>query len=145
MPVTKQALKYILQSLVRQMDQGDLFVYYQVTRGTGRRKHAFTEGPGNLWITLTPQVVSDGREPFRLITTEDTRFMHCNIKTLNLIPSVMAAQKAKEAARKVRDETRRTGFLENTTLPGKLADCTEKADTVHGCCRRGWHRADQSR
>ena len=28
---------------------------------------------------------------------EDTRFLHCNIKTLNLLPSVMAAQKAKEA------------------------------------------------
>ena len=27
---------------------------------------------------------------------EDTRFFHCNIKTLNLIPSVMAAQQAKE-------------------------------------------------
>ncbi|MBO4886500.1 MAG: aminotransferase class IV [Clostridia bacterium] len=97
MPMTKQALKDTLQSLVRQMDSGNLFVYYQVTRGTGRRKHAFTEGPGNLWITLTPQVVSDGREPIRLITTEDTRFMHCNIKTLNLIPSVMASQKAAEA------------------------------------------------
>ena len=97
MPVTKRELKDVLQSLVRQMDSGDLFVYYQVTRGTGRRKHAFTEGQGNLWITLTPQVVSDGREPIRLITTEDTRFMHCNIKTLNLIPSVMASQKAAEA------------------------------------------------
>ena len=28
---------------------------------------------------------------------EDTRFMHCNIKTLNLIPSVIASQRAKEA------------------------------------------------
>ncbi len=28
---------------------------------------------------------------------EDTRFLHCNIKTLNLIPSVIASQKAKEA------------------------------------------------
>jgi D-alanine transaminase len=28
---------------------------------------------------------------------EDTRFLHCNIKTLNLIPSVIASQRAKEA------------------------------------------------
>ena len=27
---------------------------------------------------------------------EDTRFLHCNIKTLNLIPSVVAYQHAKE-------------------------------------------------
>ena len=32
-----------------------------------------------------------------LITAEDTRFLHCNIKTLNLIPSVMANEKAKRA------------------------------------------------
>ena len=31
-----------------------------------------------------------------LISMEDTRFLHCNIKTLNLLPSVMAAQKAAE-------------------------------------------------
>jgi D-alanine transaminase len=28
---------------------------------------------------------------------EDTRFFHCNIKTLNLLPNVLASQKAKEA------------------------------------------------
>lgn len=32
-----------------------------------------------------------------IFTLEDTRFLHCNIKTLNLIPSVIANQKAKEA------------------------------------------------
>ena len=37
-----------------------------------------------------------GRE-FRLITVEDTRFAHCNIKSLNLIPNVLASQRAKEA------------------------------------------------
>ena len=35
--------------------------------------------------------------PLRLITVEDTRFFHCNIKTLNLIPSVLASEKAKQA------------------------------------------------
>lgn len=97
MPVTKKELKELLQEMVDKMDTGDLFVYYQVTRGTGIRDHVFTEGPGNLWIMLKPAEISDGKEPIRLVTMEDTRYLHCNIKTLNLIPSVMAAQKAKEA------------------------------------------------
>src|SRR5699024_4867094 len=61
------------------------------------RNHAFTEGAGNLWVMLKPAEISDGIEPIKLITMEDTRFLHCNIKTLNLIPSVMASEKAKEA------------------------------------------------
>ena len=97
MPVTKAELKELLQEMVNKMDTGNLFVYYQVTRGTGVRNHAFTEGPGNLWIMLKPAEISDGVEPSKLITMEDTRFLHCNIKTLNLIPSVMATQKAQEA------------------------------------------------
>ncbi len=114
MPMDKQTLKDTLNRLVREMDDGDLFVYYQVTRGTGVRKHAFTEGAGNLWITLTPAHISDGREPVQLITMEDTRFLHCNIKTLNLIPSVMASQKAKEA-----------GCMETVfyRAPGRVTEC----------------------
>lgn len=96
MPVTKSELKNLLQDLVRKMDTGNLFVYYQVTRGTGIRNHVFTEGAGNLWVMLKPAEISDGVNPIRLITMEDTRFLHCNIKTLNLIPSVMASEKAKQ-------------------------------------------------
>jgi D-alanine transaminase len=33
----------------------------------------------------------------RCITLEDTRFYHCNIKTLNLLPNVIATQKTVEA------------------------------------------------
>ena len=97
MPCTKQELKDLLNKLVKKVDTGSQFVYYQVTRGTGIRDHAFTEGPGNLWVMLKPAAISDGIEPIKLITEPDTRFFHCNIKTLNLIPSVMASEKAKRA------------------------------------------------
>lgn len=43
-----------------------------------------------------------------------------------ILEKAMLSFKAREAARKARDLTRRKSVLENTTLPGKLADCSEK-------------------
>ncbi|MBO4289376.1 MAG: aminotransferase class IV [Lachnospiraceae bacterium] len=96
-PVTKEELAALLKELVQKLDTGDLFVYFQVTRGTAIRDHVYEKTPGNLWVMLKPGEFNDCLEPLKLITTKDTRFLHCNIKTLNLIPSVMAAQKARQA------------------------------------------------
>lgn len=98
MPCTKQELKDLLCELVKKVDSPDQFVYMQLTRGTGPRNHLFPkEGGANLWVLLNERHLAPPEQPMRLITMEDNRFLMCNIKTLNLIPSVLASQKAADA------------------------------------------------
>lgn len=98
LPYSKQELADILNEMVKKMDTGENFVYWQATRGTGTRNHAFPENgeKANMWITIVPKNIVPTYKKVKLCTMPDTRFLHCNIKTLNLIPSVMASQKAKE-------------------------------------------------
>lgn len=43
-----------------------------------------------------------------------------------IVEKCMRAQRARQAAKRARDLTRRKGILESTSLPGKLSDCREK-------------------
>jgi len=96
-PMEKEEMKELLCSLVKMVDDGEQFVYWQLTRGTALRGHAYgdkTLSP-NLWVTLKPCKTENSYIPIQAITMEDTRFYHCNIKTLNLLPNVLAAEKAR--------------------------------------------------
>ena len=137
-PMSKEALSSLLCDLVRRVDDGEQFVYWQLTRGTSPRNHVFPDVPPNLWVMLKPASVKDTYERVRLITIEDTRFYHCNIKTLNLLPNVLAAQQAELAGAQesvfhrgdrvtecahsnvhiIRNETLITAPTDNLILPG---------------------------
>lgn len=95
---TKEELKTLLNDLVKKLDDDELFVYWQVTRGgNGLRSHNYNKNDtANLWVTICPEKITDKAREYKLTTMEDTRFLHCNIKTLNLLPSVRAYQLAKE-------------------------------------------------
>ena len=62
-----------------------------------------------------------------VVTEQLTYFLEQNPDVAkNICEKSLLAQRAREAARKARDLTRRKTTLEGTALPGKLADCSDK-------------------
>lgn len=100
-PYTKDELKALLSDLVLKVDtsptNGETFLYWQITRGANvPRNHVYPENTkANLWVTVTPRKLADIYREAKLISYEDVRFFMCNIKTLCLLPNVLASEKAK--------------------------------------------------
>lgn len=97
--MSREELRAELQKCIdaNEVDHGML--YWQCSRGTTYRGHQFPPASvkPNLMIFTVPCDLIPFDKTFRLISMEDTRFLHCNIKTLNLIPNCMAMQRAVEA------------------------------------------------
>lgn len=98
-PMQRDELTKTLNELVSQLDSdAPHMLYWQSTRAVAHRMHAFPkDGKASLMAFSEPCGLDRQDHPYKLISVEDTRFLHCNIKTLNLIPNCMAMQQAVEA------------------------------------------------
>ena len=97
---SREELTEILYNIVEKYDFSEGMIYWQTTRGTDFRNHVFPDFEQvkpNLMAYIRPFEMRPIDKTYKVITLEDTRFLHCNINTLNLIPSVIANQRAREA------------------------------------------------
>ena len=93
--ITKDEFSALIKEFITKVDSDEQLVYWQVSRGTEMRSHApQSELTANIWVTIRPMKLRDCYTTMKTITVEDTRFLHCNMKTLNLIPTVLASREA---------------------------------------------------
>jgi D-alanine transaminase len=72
-------------------------VYLQVTRGIAARAHLFPDVPPSVTMTIRPaadNLASKRETGVKVTLVDDERWKNCYIKSLNLLPNVIAKQKA---------------------------------------------------
>jgi D-alanine transaminase len=103
MPMTRAALTLVLKETVRRNRVRDGMLYLQVSRGVAPRDHAFPNPAVRpaviMTVSATDRVASEARaaKGVSVVTTPETRWGRCDIKTVNLLPNALAKQKARVA------------------------------------------------
>ncbi|GAW39681.1 D-alanine aminotransferase [Brevundimonas sp. SH203] len=100
-PMTSAALGVVLRETVRRNRVREGMVYLQVTRGTAARDHAF---PADIApsVIVTAKCIDPARgralaaRGVAGVTQPDIRWGRCDIKTVGLLPNVLAKQGARE-------------------------------------------------
>jgi len=88
----------IVSLIVKQSGYSEYSVYVQLSRNSEKRVHSnLSANSANLLVWCDPCEINPTLHPIKLITEPDVRYELCNIKTVNLLPAVLASTKAEEA------------------------------------------------
>jgi len=88
-------LDKIFETLIEEYDGNEFFLYVQLSRNAKFRSHSYDDcAESNLLAVITPIETKRYDTVLELTTCEDNRYELCNVKTINLIPSVLASKKA---------------------------------------------------
>jgi D-alanine transaminase len=102
MPMSTRALGIIMHEVVGRNRIGYGIVYLQITRGVARRDHAFPSVPVQPSLVVTARALNKVRNEalaekgIAVVTVPDNRWGRVNIKTIGLLPNVLARQAALE-------------------------------------------------
>lgn len=100
-PMSAGSLSVVLRETIRRNRVRDGLVYLQVTRGTASRDHAFpTDTAPSVIVTAKRLDLAKGQAMAAKgaagVTRPDIRWGRCDIKTVGLLPNVLAKQAARE-------------------------------------------------
>ncbi|MGN6423269.1 MAG: D-amino-acid transaminase [Asticcacaulis sp.] len=100
-PMTRAALLNVLNEVIRRNRINEGMVYLQISRGVAPRDHVFpSHTPPSLVITARPvdrdAAARKAEAGIRAISAPDIRWGRCDIKTVGLLPNVLAKQAARE-------------------------------------------------
>ncbi|HSZ65033.1 MAG TPA: D-amino-acid transaminase [Xanthobacteraceae bacterium] len=102
LPISLRALDVVLHETVRRNRIGYGIVYLQITRGVARRDHAFPTVPVEPSIVVTARPLNRARNEalaekgIAVVSVPDNRWGRVDIKTIGLLPNVLARQAAIE-------------------------------------------------
>jgi D-alanine transaminase len=102
MPMGRKALAFVLHQVVRRNRVHNGMVYVQVTRGVARRDHVFPHPDTAPALVVTAKAVDPAKADKRaeqgigVITVPDIRWERVDIKSVSLLPNVLAKQQANE-------------------------------------------------
>jgi D-alanine transaminase len=102
-PMPMPALEFIMRETVRRNRVNYGLVYLQITRGVARRDHAFPLQKIAPSVVVTAKNLSyeknqeSARKGIAVITTPENRWPRVDIKSVSLLPNVLAKQAAREA------------------------------------------------
>ena len=106
MPMSQAALAIVIRECTDRNRVHDGIVYLQITRGVARRDHAFPPAGTRPSIVVTARnldVAGNERtaaEGIAVITVPDNRWERVDIKSISLLPNVLAKQAAREQGAK---------------------------------------------
>jgi D-alanine transaminase len=102
-PMPVAALEFVLRETVRRNRVSHGIVYLQISRGVSRRDHPFPLQPIAPSVVVTARNVNQAKSQenakngIAVITTPENRWPRVDIKTVSLLPNVLAKQAAREA------------------------------------------------
>ena len=100
LPIPRNALRLVTREVLRRNRVRDGMVYLQVTRGAATRDHPFPEDAEGA-VVLTARSVqwpetAEADRGAEVVSIPDGRWGRCDVKSVSLLPNVLAKQDARE-------------------------------------------------